>query len=569
VTQPSTAPIVNGPTRQTREQRDDPEVAMDETTDDAASDVDEGGRAGGVGDVPDIIRRRLAPFDARRDPWSWVATGVIVTIAAVLRLLRLSHPEGKIFDEIYYARDAWGLLQHGAEWNYEKGEPSFVVHPPLGKWLIALGEWAFGYADAEHGIQADGHLVTLSPEIGWRISAALIGTLSVLILIRVARRMFGSTTLGCAAGLLMALDGFHLVLSRSALLDIFLMFFVLAAFGALVMDRDTRRRRWLRAMEAGLDPTRSGKAGRPRFTLRDGLPWWRLAAGLLLGCAVAVKWSALAFVPVFVLLIYWWEAQLRRSVGARHPWRDALLDEIGWITLFGLMVVLAYLASWSGWFLTDDGYYRHYLAASGRDEPAFLGALYNLYEYHAAALRFHTGLNAAHTYQSWPWQWLLLGRPVAFYWSSDEPCGAANCAAEVLLLGTPLLWWSFLPALAVSAWLGLARRDWRAGTMLLMAGAALLPWFYFALDGRTMFFFYAAPALPFLILAVVYVLGAIANPGLWAAGAGRWRTVGALIAGGYVLVIAVCFAVFYPIFVGQSIPYEDWSARMWLGNRWI
>ena len=53
------------------------------------------------------------------------------------------------------------------------------------------------------------------------------------------------------------------VLSRTALLDIFLMFFILAAFGCLVMDRDQRRRRWLRAMEDGLDPTGpGGPAGR-------------------------------------------------------------------------------------------------------------------------------------------------------------------------------------------------------------------------------------------------------------------------------------------------------------------
>ncbi|HEX6969782.1 MAG TPA: phospholipid carrier-dependent glycosyltransferase [Micromonosporaceae bacterium] len=521
-----------------------------------------------AGDVPAIIRRRLAPFDTRLDPWSWLATGVVVVIAAVLRLVGLSRPEGKIFDEVYYARDAWGLLEHGVEWDFAQDRAAYVVHPPLGKWLIALGEWAFGYQDAEHGIEAAGRLVTLAPEVGWRISAALVGTLSVLILIRVARRMFGSTVLGCAAGLLLALDGFHLVLSRSALLDIFLMFFVLAAFGALVMDRDARRRRWLRAMAAGLDPTRPGRAGRPAFALRDGVPWWRLLAGVLLGCAVAVKWSALAFVPVFMLLIFWWEAGVRRSIGVRRPWLDTLLDEIGWILLFGVLIVVTYLASWSGWLLTDDGYFRHRLADQGHAEPAVIGALLNLASYHQEALRFHTNLDSEHTYQSWPWQWLLLARPVAFYWSSDGTCAAASCASEVLLLGTPLLWWSFLPALAATLWLGIARRDWRAGTLLIMAGAALLPWFYFALDERTMFFFYAAPALPFLVLAVVYVLGALMQPDT-SAGTSRWRTVGPVVAGGYVLAIALCFAFFYPIFVGHVIPYDDWSARMWLGNRWI
>ncbi|PZS29070.1 MAG: hypothetical protein DLM58_16055, partial [Pseudonocardiales bacterium] len=45
------------------------------------------------------------------------------------------------------------------------------------------------------------------------------------------------------AGLLLALDGLSLVLSRTALLDIFLQTFVLAGFGALVVDRDQVRAR--------------------------------------------------------------------------------------------------------------------------------------------------------------------------------------------------------------------------------------------------------------------------------------------------------------------------------------
>jgi dolichyl-phosphate-mannose--protein O-mannosyl transferase len=45
--------------------------------------------------------------------------------------------------------------------------------------------------------------------------------------------------------------------------------------------------------------------------------------------------------------------------------------------------------------------------------------------------------------------------------------------------------------------------------------------------------------------------------------------VGAVAAGVYVTLVVLCFAYFLPIFVGQSMPYEDWSARMWLGNRWI
>ncbi|MGC5018632.1 dolichyl-phosphate-mannose--protein mannosyltransferase [Micromonospora sp. DT47] len=536
----------------------------------------------GDGGIPAVVRRRLATVEARLDVNSWIATAVVVAIAAVLRLLGLSGPKGKIFDEIYYARDAYGLIDKGVEWNYKDNGPSYVVHPPLGKWLIGLGEWAFGYQDQELNISVPGHLFTTAPEFGWRIAAALAGIVSVLMLTRIARRMFRSTTLGCAAGLLLALDGFHLVLSRTALLDIFLLLFVLAAFGALVLDRDARRRRWSRALAAGLDPTTPGRAGRPAGGWRTW-PWWRLVAGVLLGCACAVKWSAVYFVPAFGLLVLLWEVGVRRSAGVRRPWRDALLDELPWLVLAGLLIVGTYLATWSGWLLTDDGYYRlasRYPNTPGLSDTPIIGALNNLFQYHKAAFDFHTDLETPHKYQSWPWQWLLLGRPVAFYWSGDGACGAPSCASEILLLGTPLLWWSFLPALAALAWLGLARRDWRAGAILLTVATGLLPWFWFALDGRTMFSFYAAPVLPFLVLAVVYVLGAIVTPTVpdgpapadpeeaAERGADR-RMVGGVIVGAYVLLVALCFAYFYPIFVGHVLPYDDWSARMWLDGRWI
>jgi dolichyl-phosphate-mannose-protein mannosyltransferase len=59
-----------------------------------------------------------------------------------------------------------------------------------------------------------------------------------------------STLLGCTAGLLMALDGLEFVLSRTGILDIFLMFFVLAAFGAVLIDRDVSRARLAAAVAA-------------------------------------------------------------------------------------------------------------------------------------------------------------------------------------------------------------------------------------------------------------------------------------------------------------------------------
>jgi len=507
--------------------------------------------------VPELIRRRLGPLDRRLDPYSWIAAGVITLIALIIRLVGITHPRGKMFDELYYATEAWGMLQHGAEWDFENNAAKYVVHPPLGKWCIALGELVFG-----------------NNELGWRFSAAVAGVGTVLMITRIARRMFGSTALGCTAGLLMALDGMHFVLSRAALLDMFLMFFLLAAFGFLLLDRDPRRRRWLRHIEAGANPGGLGRASRPTWSWRTSVPWWRLAAGVMTGCALGVKWSAIFYLPVFLLLAFLWEVGARRSAGVRYPWRDTVLDEIGWLLLTVVVAVLTYLATWTGWFLSDDGYGRHRWAAErgGGGEPPVIGALYNLWKYHLDAFRFHDTLGSTHPYQSWPWQWFLQGRPVAFYWSGNGPCASSSCAAEVLLLGTPVLWWSFIIVLPMLIWFGVARRDWRMPPIALGIAAGILPWFYWATKGRTMFFFYALPAEPFLILAVVFVLGALMTPPpgtpLSPAVVDR-RMIGAIAAGGYVLAVALCFAYFYPVYTGQILTYAEWSARMWLGGRWI
>ncbi len=170
---------------------------------------------------------------------------------------------------------------------------------------------------------------------------------------------------------------------------------------------------------------------------------------------------------------------------------------------------------------------------------------------------------------------------MAFYWSSNPGCGASTCAAEVLLLGTPVLWWSFLPALAGLVWFGISRRDWRAWAIGLGVFAGIVPWFIYQLDDRVMFYFYALPAEPFLILAVVYVLGSLINgPGVGRFGSGRVRIplslpaedrrlYGTIFAGAYVLFVALCFWWFYPLYVGESIPYDDWLRHMLLGNRWV
>ena len=109
----------------------------------------------------------------------------------MLRLVNLGHPHQLAFDETYYVKDAWSLWTLGYEgtWGEDANEAfitlrelplsdegSFIVHPPLGKWLIALGMAIGGPDDS----------------VGWRLATALLGTASVLLVFLIARRLTGS-----------------------------------------------------------------------------------------------------------------------------------------------------------------------------------------------------------------------------------------------------------------------------------------------------------------------------------------------------------------------------------------
>ena len=66
---------------------------------------------------------------------------------------------------------------------------------------------------------------------------SVFGTAIVLLVYLVARSLTRSVAFASVAGLLMAVDGLAIVMSRVALLDIFLTFFVLLAFWFVLLDR--------------------------------------------------------------------------------------------------------------------------------------------------------------------------------------------------------------------------------------------------------------------------------------------------------------------------------------------
>jgi dolichyl-phosphate-mannose--protein O-mannosyl transferase len=538
------------------------------------------GPGSGPGAAVPLRTRFTAAVAGSNRVLGWAGPLAVFALSLGLRLWNLSRPAKLAFDETYYAKDAWSLRHFGYVREYvedankqiEAGkvdglftdQPAQVVHPEVGKWMIAAGEWIFG----------------MDP-FGWRVAAAVTGALTVLVLARLVRRLTGSTLIGCLAGLLLTFDGLHLVMSRTALLDVFLTFWLVCAVACLLVDRDKGRARLLRRFPETSEVMGFG----PLLLWRP----WRLAAGVCFGLAIGTKWSGIFLLAAMGLLVLAWDTGARCAIGVRSAWlKAALVDGVpAFLMLVGVALVV-YVLTWTGWLVHHETYEARYGFGYGEvapwgtylDTPAtgFVGetvqAVRSLWHYHAMNYGFHTGDYLAaqsHPYQSNPLGWLVLNRPVGVAVTNDIPPDSAgceatadsNCIRQVLALGNPVLWWAAAVALLVSLWQWVVRRDWRFAVPVLGVGALWLPWF--RLDDRPIFLFYAVTFLPFSCAALAMVCGLLL--GRPDAPGGR-RMIGAAVVLTLVATVIVCFTFFWPIWTHGLVTHDEWSRRIWFDG-WI
>ncbi len=502
---------------------------------------------------------------------------VVTVVAGVLRFDNLGHPERCYFDETYYYYDARELLERGVE-------DGFVVHPPIGKWLIAAGVAAFGVdagspvdtavVDEPNGCgvsedaepNAPARAREAAEAFARRFASAVAGTLSVLLTYFIGLRLFRRPAIAALAALFLALDGLALTMSRIAMLDIFLTLFVVAGALCLLVDRD---KLW-----AGVPPVGAPLEGAEgaKVDLPPRPRWWLWAAGLCFGLALATKWSALLAIGGAGLFV----------LGSELAWRKRITGTVwrAWGRLaarcfLALIVVplLVYLVSYVSWYANIEDTRK-----ADRCKEEACGPLVVLdawLDEQGEIFNFHRDLDADHPYRASAATWPLLLRPVAYYFESCNDPAADDCVVaqgnveEILGNGNPALWWMALPAYLVVLWgalqplvrrlrgrrlhegpLPLAedRRPMAAWFILAFLLAQYIPWL---LSPRTVFLFYATPLVPFICLALGYAADrAYDHP------ATRW--IPATMA-----VIAVAALLFwYPIYVGLEIPRPSLDLRL-------
>jgi dolichyl-phosphate-mannose-protein mannosyltransferase len=529
------------------------------------------------------------PLSSRRSVLAFV---IVVGLAALVRFLGLSHPYTVYFDETYYANDAVVYMEGATAFSHNldayyggtsragdivpvgavPGEISWV-HPPLGKWAIATGIAIFG-----------------KNPLGWRVSAALFGTVLVGLVYVAGMLLWGRPSLSALTAFLVAGDGLALTMSRIAMLDIFAATFGFGAIVALLWNRSilaALSERFGRgegeveaeAYESGgmSDPLErpfvdyflagtfeeddehaaaaetgssylSGWSGdyaavpdiavdlepSDRRAMRRGLGW----CGFLLGLGLGTKLSTL-FVWWLVLAAYsvW-------SVRYRPPWWSrtrALRSALPRMLVFLVVIPVAiYVLSFARFFAENQ-------AGSIVSDP--LGSVTEFVRMQVNTAKYHLGMHQDHPYMSSPLGWPVMARPIAL-WYEDYGDGTRG---HILAVGNPVLWWGYLGVAPALLGLILSRRRFQDAFVLAGYASQYLPWFFFS---RTAFFYYMLPAVPFMALGFAAV-GANLGP----------KARGAFLVG-VAAAAAGAGIAFYPIWVGARIPEDLWS-RLMLFRSWI
>jgi dolichyl-phosphate-mannose-protein mannosyltransferase len=470
--------------------------------------------------------------ESENKPWFWLGIGGLWIFSLVLRFWGLGRFNTLVFDEVYFAR-------YGN--NYLAGQAFFDSHPPLGKFMIALGIWL-----------ANG----FNP-IGYRWMNALVGSLIPLLIVAIAYQLSKRRGFALIAGLLTATDGLLLVESRYALINVHLMFWGLLGQWLFLLALQAQRIRWL------------------------GM----IVAAICLGAAVAVKWNSMGFVlglyGVWLagIFIYWCLPACRELLDLPvvlplqflrrlHPVHLMLTLPVTMVGVYLLVWVPhhAQNTDMNFWQLQQEMYGYHKRIGSGPETHAYCSR-----------------------WSSWPW----MVRPVSYFFQRvrtlNEPVpvtgptlpdSSTTLIYDVHAMGNPFLWW--LSSLAIIAmavmlfwhlwrWFGRLDRGFGNDLMpvlfnpvafwlpLFLVGnyaTNLLPWVSVT---RCLFIYHYMPASVYSFMALAWFVHAgLVSRELWI----RWVSLTV------VFLILAGFVFWMPIYLGLPLTWDQFRFRMWFPS-WV
>ncbi len=403
---------------------------------------------------------------------------------------------GTYFDEIYFPRTAYEHLNELS--IYE------VTHPPLGKTIISIGISLFG----------------MNP-FGWRFMGTLMGVCLVPIMYLLAFRLFKKRGYAFIAAFLLMTDFMRTTQTRLATIDTYSVFFILLMYYFMYdyfAYRSYDRPFWRGLVSLGL-------------------------SGLCFGLGAAAKWTSIYAGVGLAVLFFMAKLCEAGDVGAkRYPKEGSwllrnMLPTCGMCVLFFVLIPLGiYVLS-----------YLPYMPSN--PDKSLLEVVLDNQEY---MYNYHANLNATHSYQSSWYSWIIDGRPI-YYYSSSQAGLEAGMRASVVSMGNPLIWWTGLACIIPALYFAWKKKEKMMILVFVGYACQLFPWI---LVTRCTFIYHYFTAVPFLIFMIVYVIRCLYEDRI----INRW------VIGIYLGVVLLLYILFYPVMVGMPVKEAYISALRWFSS---
>lgn len=348
-----------------------------------------------------------------------------------------------MFDEVHYAGSAYEFL-NGMSMHEQ-------THPPMGKYLIALGELVFG----------------VTP-LGWRFVCALLGVLLVPVFYWFLQLLTENSRVSLVGTVLFCLDFMHFTLSRIATLDSLVAFFILL----------------MAALFLKLLRTAGGEISNGRKSPSAKVLFLMLLDGAAVGMAVSTKWTGfyamLGMALCFLCAVGVWCRRARRT-GSSCRYSILLLAE--GIFIYSAVPFLIYLLS-----------FVPVMRALGEKNLFWV-----MWQLSLFMLDFHSAITFEHPYACAWYTWVLDRIPLldAAYLYPD------NKLSIVATFGNPIIWWGGIGAFFYLLVRTVRGRDRIAGGLCFCYLTMLVPWFFVS---RTVFIYQYYVSSIFLCGMVGYVL---------------------------------------------------------------
>lgn len=492
-------------------------------------------------------------------PWFGIGMSAIFICSVALRFWGLGRFNTLVFDEVYYAKFAN---------NYLTGTHFFNAHPPLSQYIIAIGMWIGSHLPIG---QDSVNSLTGSLRSTWsyRWLNALTGSFIPLVVGALAYALNRRKSFALIAALFAATDGLFLVESRYALNNVYLV--ILGLLGQLffLTALDKQQRRWLNLALSGIF------FGASACIKWNGL-WFLMGVYMIWVAAWVMQWMrwllkrarerSKKFLPPHIGFRENTEVSpLQDSEGVRTPLQNLTqLKLVQFVWNLAIIPVLTYSLLWIPHLQMNP-------------QPGFWQAQHDI-------LTFHEKIGdgpKVHPYCSRWFSWLLMWRPVAYFYQTARspieqvpaypplPAGAGKYVYDVHAIGNPFLWWLSTAAILWLLWrlaqrfiqgdgwkFSLTSSTWIALYLVLGWLANLLPWTKVT---RCIFLYHYMGASVFSGLALAWLVD-------------RWlrsdQTQYKSASVTILLVVVAAFVFWLPIYLGLPLSMPNYQLRMWFRS-WI